>query len=558
MIGTEAPTTVGEPARHAVGWAELGGVEVDERLVDVRFWLLGDLEVLVAGRPVALSAGRLRTVLAVLLLRANRVVSVDELADRVWGTVLPENVRGTLQTYVMRLRKAFARATGGAVLVHTRGGGYLIEVPPDGLDLMLFDELCRRADEAAAAGDVDTEQRHLREALALWRGPALAGVNSERLFLNEASVLEEKRVQVAERLCSLLVHAGRHVEAVAPLRALTAEQPLRERAWYLLVLALYRSRRQAEALQAFATVRRLLADDLGLTPGEDLRQLHHAVLNQQVDELDREVALAPSVRRWTVQRQLPPDVAGFVGRRSLMARVAAALHRSDAGVPVVGVQGPAGIGKTTLAVHIAHRIAERFPDGQWYVPLSSADGPRPQNTVLADLLTASGISEDHIPESVEARSALLRARTAGRRVLMVLDDAADVAQVNALVPGASGCAVIVCSRSPLSGLTARYGTAGVRVPPLDLGDSIDLLAHLIGRRRLDAEPAAASTLVRLCGRQPLALRTAGAELAENPQLPLTTYVDDLLSAKHTSTTVTPLGIHKQQESDHSFALRASA
>lgn len=176
--------------------------------MDVRFGVLGELEVLVDGRPVALSAGRLRTVLAVLLLRANRVVTVEDLTDRVWGALLPENARGTLQTYVMRLRKALAAATGGAVFMHTRPGGYRIELVPERLDLIVFEELCRRADEMAAAGDAAAEQGFLREALALWRGPALVGVDLKGLLQDEVSILEERRVQAAERMCSLLVNAG--------------------------------------------------------------------------------------------------------------------------------------------------------------------------------------------------------------------------------------------------------------------------------------------------------------------------------------------------------------
>jgi DNA-binding SARP family transcriptional activator len=257
-----------------------------------RFGILGPLQVSVDGRSVAVSAGRLRTVLAVLLLRANRPVSLDEMADRVWGAALPVNIRATLQTSVMRLRKTFAAADGGARLVQTQAGGYLIEVQPDCLDVTLFEASRRRASESAAAGDTAREESHLREGLALWRGPALAGIDADGFIADEAVVLDEERLQVAERLYSLWVDAGRHVEAVAPLLALTAERRFRERLWYLLMLALYRSGRQAEALQAFRTVQRHLAAELGIEPGPELRTLQHAVLNQNVDMTVRPAGVA--------------------------------------------------------------------------------------------------------------------------------------------------------------------------------------------------------------------------------------------------------------------------
>jgi len=496
--------------------------------LDVRFGILGEIEVVADGRHVALPAGTVRSVLAALLLRPNRVVTVDELADSVWGAGQPLNARAAVQTCVMRLRKVLAAATGGRRVVQTRTGGYLIEVEPGQLDLDVFEDLCRRADEAAATGDVEAEERWLREALSLWRGPALSGVGAERRYRDEAARLTDKRMTVAERLCSRLLEAGRYEPAIEHLRTLTIEQPLRERLWYLLMVALYHANRRAEALQTYRTVSQLLSAELDVRPGEDLTRLHQAMLNQQEDD-HVPTPLPPTGKRpWRVHRQLPVAAGGFVGQKRPIDVVAAAISGAGRLVPVVGVHGPPGVGKTALAVEVARRLSARFPDGQWYATLGATEA-RPRNVadVLAGLLHMAGVVDGELPHDVVARSALLRARLAGRRVLLLLDDAADVAQVSPLLPGTAGCAVIVTSRSALAGLAVRYGAVQLTLDVLSPADSIDLLAHMVGRHRLDSDPAAAHALVEVCGRLPLALRIAGANLLDQPALSLSRYVETL-------------------------------
>jgi DNA-binding SARP family transcriptional activator/tetratricopeptide (TPR) repeat protein len=464
----------------------------------VEFRVLGPLEVRLDGVPVPLPSGRTRSLLASLLLRANEIVSVDELVERLWDGAppTPTRAKATLHMVVTRLRQAL----GDANRVRTAVDGYLVEVAPGTLDLDLFRSL---ADDGRFA-----------EALTLWRGSPLSNVKSDALHRDEVPVLLDERFDVLERRIDADLAASNLVGLVVELRVLTKQHALRERFWAQLMTALHRSDQQAEALAVYQEIRGLLADELGVEPGSALREAHTAVLAGVPD-----TGSARPVP-WEVQRQLPPDTADFVGREDLHDEVRLLLDPDQAGtaVPIVAISGPPGAGKSALTISIAHRLRRRFPDGQLFVRLDGAGkSPRDPADVLAELLTAVGISLSAIPDSLEARAAAFRSQLADRTVLLVLDDAAGPDQVRPLVPGTAGAAVLISSRRQLPGLP---GAHGLRLKPFETHDAVDLLTRMIGTRRIDGESRAATAIVQACGGLPLALRIVGARLAARTSMPL--------------------------------------
>lgn len=468
----------------------------------MEFGVLGAMRVAVDGREVPVPAAKHRVVLAALLLRPGQVVSVAELIEHLWAEAPPEGARGTVQTYVQRLRRAFAPAD----LITTHRDGYAIEVAPGALDLENFRAAVADADAAAARGDAVAEVEALRAGLTLWRGPALFDVPSESLRATVVQSLSEERLQVLERVLDAELGLGRHAEVVAELRGLTAAHPMRERFWAQLMLALHRGGRQAEALAAYRAVRARLRDELGIEPGDRLRALHQAVLTGDVEAPPAEVARPVDAARsapWVAQCTLPLDVRVFAGRENLVDELLVTL--TGAAVPVVAVCGPPGVGKSALAVRLAHRLRAAFPDGQWHVRLNGAA----LSEVLADLLHATGLDRALLPVSVDARAAQLRARLADRRVLLLLDDAADAEQVRALLPGTPGCAVLVTSRVHLGGLAALHDARVVTLDVLRPDEAQDLFTDLLGA---GADRAALAEVARLCGYLPLALRLAAANL----------------------------------------------
>ncbi|HEY0641375.1 MAG TPA: BTAD domain-containing putative transcriptional regulator, partial [Pseudonocardiaceae bacterium] len=495
----------------------------------MKFGVLGPIRVLDGDRVVAVPSGRVRTLLAVLLLRAGHVVPVDELVDRLWDETPPVNPRGAVQTYVQRLRRALGP---GAALVRTQRHGYVIDVEPPRVDLGAFRLLVRRAaDTAEPAGRAAL----LEEALGLWRGGPLADVPADTLLRDEVPRLVEERLHAMESLMAARLELGRHAEVVAELTALTGEHPLREPFWGQLMVALHRCGRQAEALDAYRTVAATLADQLGIDPGEELRRLHQAIVTGEVGEVGvtgtagtagTVAAGEPAGHGWRAVCQLPLEPGGLVGRRAAADRVRELLTRPGP-VPVVTVSGPPGVGKTALALHVAHRVRPEFPDGQWFVRLAGAAAPRDPADVLAELLRASGEDGAAVPDGPEERAAALRARLADRRVLLVLDDAAGVAQVAPLLPGTTGNAVLVTSRDDLAGLAVFHGGHGVRLSALDGADAGVLLERALGSARARAEGDAVAELVELCGRLPLALRIAAADLTARPERPVADYVAEL-------------------------------
>jgi DNA-binding SARP family transcriptional activator/tetratricopeptide (TPR) repeat protein len=473
--------------------------------------LLGPLEVWVQGRPVVISAPRLRTLLAVLAVSAGRAVSVDRLAVAAWGDELPGDARRTVRTYVTRLRRLLG---GGSI--GTSPDGYVLRVEPDGVDALRF---VRLLDEAAVAPGAVEERALLAQALGLWRGVPFEDVRSGWLEDEEARRLTERYLAATERRIDLDLAEGRATELVAELSSLTARYPLRESLWVRLLVVLDRCGRPAEALERYEAVRVRLAQELGADPGPELQQVHAELL------AGRPPGPVGAPVGWVLPRQLPADVDGFTGREQELAGLEKLLDMGDDDgtwrlVVILAVAGTPGVGKSALAVHAAHRVAGRFADGQVYVNLQGAAvGPAPLGPleVLGRFLRSLGVDPGAVPAEVEEAAALWRSRVAGRRLLVVLDDAVDAAQVRPLLPAGSGCGVLVTSRRVLASLP---GAHHLRLEVLEPAEAVELLGRLVGPQRVAAEPEAAAEVARLCGYLPLALRIAGARLAARPGWPV--------------------------------------
>jgi DNA-binding SARP family transcriptional activator/tetratricopeptide (TPR) repeat protein len=518
----------------------------------VEFRVLGPVQVRDGDRMVPVPPGRVLTLLTLLLLRANQVVTQRELAEQLWQDSPPAHPRAAIHTIVRRLRHALGDGAGGRI-IQTAPDGYLIRLDPSHLDLSAFRRLVVRATDAVEPSE---QARLLGQALDLWHGEPLAGITSDALIVHEVPRLIEERLHALERLMDARLRLGEHAQLVPLLTSLTREHPLRERFWAQLMLALYRCGRQADALLAYRSVATLLADELGVDPGPELQDVHRSVLMA-----DPRLAVAPgppwaapswSLQSWSQQCQLPMDVADIVGRDKAVAEILDLVRSSvaDRAVPVVTISGPPGVGKSALAVRVAHALRADFPDGQWYVRLNGASRtPRSPFEVLATLLRNAGMNTDAIPSDEQQRAARYRARIADRRLLVLLDDAADAAQVEPLLPGTPGCAVIVTSRSELSGLTTSHGARGVPVAGLTPQDSDELLGRMLGRGRVGAEPDAVHELADLCGHLPLALRIAAANLAARPGASITGYAARLRGRDRLGTLVSA--------SDPDIAVRAT-
>ncbi|WP_158088572.1 AfsR/SARP family transcriptional regulator [Thermoactinospora rubra] len=473
----------------------------------VRFHVLGRIEVTVHGKVVDLGL-RQRESLALMLLRANRTVTVDQLVEVSFAGPVPESARRQVRNTVGRLRRTLA-AAGCPGVIRTRPGGYLLEAGPDTLDLLEYAGHVEAGRRAAAEGRHAEAVVSLRLGLALWRGPLLSDIDASVLDAEKAG-MEEARLAALEECLELELWLGRHRELLPELATLTAEHPLRERMWELRMLALHRCGAKADALALYRTARQTFVAELGLEPAPRLARLEQAILaGDPALDLDRGIDRRPR------PGQLPPDVPDFTGRERATAKLEAAL-RPEAGraTAVLVVTGKAGVGKTALALHVGHRVRARFPDGQLFARLRAVQDRRvTPGEVLAQFLCALGQPVHDLPAGVAERAARFRDLLSGRRVLVVLDDAVDEAQVRPLLPGSAGCAVLITSRSRLCALPS---TVRMELGELTPAQSLRFLAKVAGAHRLRAEPEAADELVRLCGNLPLALRIAGARLAGRP------------------------------------------
>lgn len=461
----------------------------------VEFGLLGDVEVRVDGRVVDVGHARQRCVLAALLVDANRLVPVDALVDRVWGERVPHRARNAVAGYVSRLRQVLP----AGVRITGRQGAYVLSVDPLSVDLHRFHRLVERA-----RAEPEQAVVLLTEALGLWRGEPFSTLDTPWLT-GVRSSLEARRTAALLDRNDLVLEQGRHAELLAELEAMAALLPLDERLAGQLMLALYRSGRQADALLRYEQVRVRLADELGTDPGPALRLLHKQILIA-----DSSLTITTVAR--PVPRQLPAPPRSFAGRGRELAALDAIV---DGGHPIV-VSGTAGVGKTALAVQWAHRVAERFADGQLYVNLRGFD---PSGAVMAPgeavraFLDALGIDPQRIPASVDAQAGLFRSALADKRMLILLDNARDADQIRPLLPGSPGCLVLVTSRDRLAGLVATHGAYPLALDLLSTGEAHRLLVDRLGADRLRAEPEVADEIITRCAGLPIALTIVAARVA---------------------------------------------
>ncbi|MFI1938578.1 AfsR/SARP family transcriptional regulator [Streptomyces purpureus] len=473
---------------------------------DLRFGVLGPVRAWRDGEALPSGSPQQRALLAALLLRDGRTATAAELIDAIWGDEPPSQALAAVRTYASRLRKVL----DPGVLV-SESGGYAIRTRADSLDLHVAQELVAEAEKARAAGDRTQARVLINKSLGLWDGEPLASVPGPYAE-TQRTRLEEWRLQLLESRLDLDLDVGSHAEAVSELTALTAAHPLRERLRELLMLALYRSGRQAEALAVYADTRRLLADELGVDPRPELSRLQQRILQADA-ELARPVepsaAPAPSRNR---PAQLPATVSDFTGRAAFVRELGDRLATAEGSVMAVSaLAGIGGVGKTTLAVHVAHDARPHFPDGQLYVDLQGAGARAAEpETVLGSFLRALGTPDAAIPDSLDERAALYRSTLDGRRILVLLDNARDAAQIRPLLPGTPGCAALVTSR------TRMVDLAGAHLVDLDVmspEEALQLFTKIVGRERVSAEREAALDVVAACGFLPLAIRIAASRLA---------------------------------------------
>ncbi|MEW2262558.1 BTAD domain-containing putative transcriptional regulator [Streptomyces sp. NPDC047853] len=478
----------------------------------LRFGVLGPVRAWRGDEPLATGSPQQRALLAALLLREGRTATAAELIDALWGEEPPLQALAAVRTYASRLRKVL----DPGVLV-SESGGYAVRGLADGAsDLARAQDLAAAAEKARGAGDLCHARDVLRRALALWDGEALAGVPGPYAEAQRVR-LEEWRLQLLETCLDMDLEQGCHAEAVSELTALTAAHPLRERLRELLMLALYRSGRQAEALAVYADTRRLLADELGVDPRPGLQGLQQRILRADPDLAEPSAPAAETTTAPVRPAQLPATVPDFTGRASLVRELSDVLASASgdgaAGrvMAVSALAGIGGVGKTTLAVHVAHRARAAFPDGQLYVDLQGAGGRSAEpETVLGSFLRALGTADSAVPDSLAERAALYRSVLDGRRVLVLLDNARDAAQVRPLLPGTEGCAALVTSRVRMVDL------AGAHLVDLDVmspDEALALFTRIVGEERVSSEREAALDVVGACGFLPLAIRIAASRLA---------------------------------------------
>ena len=490
---------------------------------------------MVDGRLRPVRGLRRRAVLATLALHGGEIVGTSHLVDAVWGKTAPPTALNTLQSHVSYLRKVL----GSKTAILARPPGYVLDLGDDGTDVQLAERLLRQGMRAA---DPVQGARDLHEALALWRGRPLADVAELAWLEEQAGRLDLLRQRVQRALSEARLAAGEHAQLVPDLEQMVADHPLDEQIRGHLMLALYRSGRQADALAAYRRLRRTLAEELGIDPSQALRDLQTAILRQDssLDAPTPAVTLLPALPAAPVPAQLPPTVAGFAGRDEELASLDAILPQAaqsgtseGASASIAAIAGTAGVGKTALAVHWAHRVRGQFPDGQLYVNLrgfdrrgSAVDPAR----ALRAFLDAFAVAPERIPTGLDAQVGLYRSLLADKRVLVVLDNARDAGQVRPLLPGSPGCLALVTSRNHLTGLVAAEGAIPLGLDLLTVPEAQDLLARRLGADRVASEPEATDEIIERSARLPLALTMAAARAATRPGFPLAVTAAELREA----------------------------
>ncbi|MEV6345230.1 BTAD domain-containing putative transcriptional regulator [Actinoplanes sp. NPDC051851] len=495
----------------------------------MHFAILGPLLVEIAGVRLQLSGLISARILTTLLLSSGKVVPVARLVEAAWDEDPPPTATHQVRKAIADLRQ---RIPQGHSLIATDGPGYRADVTVDQLDLTLFTDRLQQARESSDAGALPDAARSLREALALWRG-AVMSESGGPLISAASAVLEERRLAAVGQLIEIRLALGESSELVEELRQLIVDHPLRETFRGYLMLALHRSGRRAEALAEYAGTRRLLVEELGVGPGQQLNRVHEMILRGSPEAAPPEPtepigAPAPAALTGPAPCTLPHDLQDFAGRESELTGLMMAAHPpGDDIVRIISIEGMGGSGKTALAIRAAHRLAPLFPDGQLYVDLrgfTPGEQPRQPVTVLATLLRTLGLRGEQIPEDLEAVAALWRSTLAGQRMLLLLDNAAHAAQVRPLLPGAAGCSVLITSRHRMTGLD---GSQSMALGLLSSAESIALTTAALGRQRSANESQEIRELVALCGHLPLALRIAVGRLRSRPHWSTRYLVDRL-------------------------------
>ncbi|MFC4628735.1 BTAD domain-containing putative transcriptional regulator [Promicromonospora alba] len=501
----------------------------------VAFSVLGPLVARVGDVQLSIGGPVQRRVLAMLLLEPGHVVSLDRLVDAVWDEDPPSTAAHQIRKAAASLRK---RVPCGHAVIVTEGPGYRVDVTRCRLDLLEFDERMSAARAALKDGAQEAAVNALWSALSLWRGAAVSGVDAP-VIRAAATALDERRLSAAEQVFELSLSLGECGPIIPELRALIAEHPLRETLRAQLMLALYRTGRQAEALDEYARIRELLRDTLGIDPGIRIADLHASILNADPDlgEPSPPVPVAAKSsadvrdRPFLRARTLPSSLRDFTGRSKELARLLALMNSGT--VPagrsprIIAIDGMGGVGKTSLAIEAAHRVGEHFPDGQLAVDLrgfTPGVAPLAPMAALNVLLRAVGLPDDRIPDNIEARSGLWQSLLADRRLLILLDNAAGTQQLQHLLPASSGCLVLVTSRAKLLDLD---GAAWISVDHMSPEESVALIGEILPAERVQDELPEVRELADLCGHLPLALRIAAARVASRPGWTIRYMVDRL-------------------------------
>ena len=498
-----------------------------------RIRLLGPVAVAAEDGWQSINGRRRSAVLAALALQPGEVVSTDRLVDIVWGDRAPRTAGDTLRNHVSYLRGVLP---AGAAIV-TRSAGYVIDLDAQGSDVGAAEHLIEQA-----ARSTDTRQREsrLRAAIALWQGPPLADLTELTWFVEHAQRLERLLLDARRLLIDARLQLGQHQQLIAELENLSREHRLDEQLHGQLMVALSRSGRQVEALAAYQRLRDALDEELGVLPGRTLRDIHTAILRQDTSVGPTEppaltTATSPQRPAYPIPAQLPPAIVTFAGRDREVASLNDILARTpeDIGPVVVTISGTAGVGKTALAVHWAHRVKQRFPDGQLYVDLrgfSPGGSTMDPAEAVRGFLDALGVPHHRVPESSQAQVSLYRSTLAGKRMLILADNARDEGQVRPLLPGATGCLVVVTSRSQLAGLVAADAANPLSLDRPSVADARQILARRLGTRRLGDEAEALDDIITSCAGLPLALAVAAARAALTPTFPLAELATQLRDA----------------------------
>ncbi|WCN79473.1 AfsR/SARP family transcriptional regulator [Micromonospora sp. LH3U1] len=501
----------------------------------IRYRLLGPVEVWsLGGERLALGTPMQVRLLAILMSQPGTGWSIDQLVDELWQGRPPKTAAGNVKTYVWALRRALRSPGSPDPAILAGATGYRLVLDAQAIDTVAFDDLAQRGYHALRQGRWSDALQAFEAALALWRGEPFGGLPGSGVLLSVRTRLQEQRSSLLEEIADIQLRAGRHNELIEPLRRQIDGNPLRERPWGQLMIALAGAGRRADALATYRQLRRLLSDEVGVEPAPDLQHLHTRILRAD-RELLTSGARPPEKPAPQVPRQLPAPPALFTGRTRELARLTTLLLGDAGAAGTVAVTGTGGVGKTWLALRWAHDNLHHFPDGQLHVDLAGfgaeTQEASPSAVVVRSLLPALGVKPLEIPAEPAAQFALYRSLTADRRLLVLLDNARDAQQVRPLLPGSTRCGVIVTSRHTLPGLVTAEGAQPVALDLLSTAEARQLLVRRLGVQRATAQPAAVDELISRTARLPLALSIVAARAAARPTFPLQAIADELAASR---------------------------